>query len=62
MNTCILMDCLDFELHLNKFQLYHIPKIRNMSWDDIFVISYVCQFVCPSVRLSVCELYVKVLL
>ena len=62
MKTCDFVDYLDFDLHLDLNQLYHIPIIRNMSWVVYFLVSQSdYPFVCPSVRPSVCEFHIKVL-
>ena len=62
MNTCNFVDYLDFDLIWTNIQLYHISVIRNMSWGvHFFVIPSDYPFVRPSVRPSVCELYIKVL-
>ena len=62
MNTCNFVDYPDFDIHLDQYQLYHTSVIQNMSWGvHFFVIPSDYPFVRPSVRLSVCELYIKVL-
>ena len=38
MNTCNFMDYLDFDLHLDLYQLHHTSVIRNMSWGVHFFI------------------------